>query len=600
MVTTRTLKQRALFAVASLLLAGSQSAYGQNVSSAEAPGEIVPAQVAPADIPFKIPTVMDTVLLPKLTVKQQEIYDVHKSGDCGAAKKLIQEELKKGPGKAERRELLSLAACLDLQLDDPKSALESLSSILETSANEPARVRATILKRMGDAYLKMRKHEDAIAKYKEALKMAETLEANDVLRIGILEPLVGCYSQDKLYKEAQPYAEQLVEVSRLRSASNNLIDVGPLFWSEIQLARIYKHTDNPDKYEKLVSRAMPLVDQLLTLRAKFEGKTIEEEEERYCKFQTAMLQSYIAQNNPATLSEYMWLSSQFRMRSLPLITWQPAVNTGNGTAPKAVILCVHALGLESRAFGPFAKKMIAKNFAVYAMDVRGFGAWQAEYGSETVSFDRAIEDIAAILRVIKKRQPGLPVFLLGESMGGAMVLRAASEFGDEMAGVISSVPSAERQGGVKMAVNVAFNFFKGPNKPIDIGTGIAAQATSKVELRDAWKNDPRARGDLSPIELIKFDLFMKETRKRCALIRTTPIMVVQGMADKLVRPEGTYEMYHNVNSPDKTMIIIGNAEHLILETPNQSKVLLDGLTAWLDNHQTAATPSSQTPSAQTP
>lgn len=275
------------------------------------------------------------------------------------------------------------------------------------------------------------------------------------------------------------------------------------------------------------------------------------------------------------------------MRSLPLITWQPADNTVDGNAPKAVILCVHALGLESRAFGPFAKKMIAKNFAVYAMDVRGFGAWQSEYGSETVSFDRAIEDIAAILRVIKKRQPGLPVFLLGESMGGAMVLRAASEFGDEMAGVISSVPSAERQGGVKMAVNVAFNFFKSPNKPFDIGTGIAAQATSIVELRDAWKNDPRARGDLSPIELIKFDLFMKETRKRCALIRTTPIMVVQGMADKLVRPEGTYEMYHNVNSPDKTMLIIGNAEHLILETPNQSKVLLDGLTAWLDNHRPA-------------
>ena len=54
------------------------------------------------------------------------------------------------------------------------------------------------------------------------------------------------------------------------------------------------------------------------------------------------------------------------------------------------------------------------------------------------------------------------------------------------------------------------------------------------------------------MELLKFDRFMKETKKRCSLIDATPMMVVQGMADRLVKPKGTYDMYDNISSPDKT------------------------------------------------
>jgi lysophospholipase len=123
-----------------------------------------------------------------------------------------------------------------------------------------------------------------------------------------------------------------------------------------------------------------------------------------------------------------------------------------------------------------------------------------------------------------------------------------------------------------------------PNKPFNIGSQVAEQATSKQSLRDIWKRDPKAKQDLSPIELIKFDKFMKDTKKRCTAIHGTPVMIVQGMADQLVKPRGTYEMFDNVRSKDKTMLIIGSAEHLIFETPKQSKVLLDGLASWLNDH----------------
>jgi alpha-beta hydrolase superfamily lysophospholipase len=227
--------------------------------------------------------------------------------------------------------------------------------------------------------------------------------------------------------------------------------------------------------------------------------------------------------------------------------------------------------------------MAGKQFATYALDVRGFGAWQSETGKQTVNFDKALADVKAVIKILKTRHPGLPVFLLGESMGGAIALRAASEYGNEMAGVVASVPSAERYGEAEMAVNVAIHYLNDRKKQINMAS-IAKKATSNEELREFWKDDLRSRTRLSPLELIKFDHFMKTTQHRCSSITDTPVMLVQGLSDQLVKPQGTYEMYDNIKSPDKVMIIIGNAEHLIFETPEQPQILLGGLDAWLKHH----------------
>jgi alpha-beta hydrolase superfamily lysophospholipase len=273
------------------------------------------------------------------------------------------------------------------------------------------------------------------------------------------------------------------------------------------------------------------------------------------------------------------MGAQFRMRALPIIEWP--CETGD---PKAILLCVHGLGLENRAFGSFAANMVKRGFGVYAMDVRGFGAWQSEYGTQRVNFPRTMNDVTAVIRLIKYRQPGVPVFLVGESMGGAIVLNAASRFGEDMTGAIASVPSNERKGGLRMSIETALHLVRNPKQPFDIGAQVVEQATAKSDLRELWMNDPKAKMELTPVELIKFDKFMKETEKRCAEIHKTPTVVVQGMADKLVKPQGTYDMFDTIASADKTMIIVGNAEHLIFETTKQSQVLMDGLSAWIDNH----------------
>jgi alpha-beta hydrolase superfamily lysophospholipase len=526
-----------------------------------------------------VPSASEQIQMPPLSGYEQELFDLLQEDKYEQAKKLLQSHIDRTQSK-ENLERLQQLAYVDLRLNKVKEAINDLQRLAppaEASNQSTDRRRAVNFMRIGNMYLDIRKQANAIENYKLALNAAQTLDPSDPVLVGILEPLVGTLVHESAYKEALPYAEHLVSVCELRAKSGELLNVESLFWAYVELARVYKNT-NLELREQLMTKVLPLLDKLLVLRRNYDANKPEEAEAKVEQLEKLLLCCFINENKPAHLSDYLFLTSEFRMRTLPLINWQ------GSDPPRAAILCVHALGLENRAFTFFAKEMETKQFAIYAMDVRGFGAWQSEYGSETVSFDQTLQDVRAILAIIKRRHPGLPVFLLGESMGGGIVLRAASEYGGDMSGVISSVPSAERYGNRKMSAQVALHFLRHPNKAFDIGKQVEVQATSKQSLRDLWRKDPKAKQDLSAIELIKFDKFMKDTEKRCAAIHDTPVLIVQGMADQLVKPKGTYEMFDNVNSKDKTMIIIGSAEHLIFETPKQSKVLLDGLASWLNDH----------------
>lgn len=54
--------------------------------------------------------------------------------------------------------------------------------------------------------------------------------------------------------------------------------------------------------------------------------------------------------------------------------------------------------------------------------MRGFGSWTQTKGVEELDYDQTIADIANLAEIIRNEFPGLKIFLLGESMGGAIAL----------------------------------------------------------------------------------------------------------------------------------------------------------------------------------
>ena len=98
----------------------------------------------------------------------------------------------------------------------------------------------------------------------------------------------------------------------------------------------------------------------------------------------------------------------------------------NYSKPQHIVLGVHGFNDYSKSFERLAQHLVAETQAeVYAYDQRGFGAnpqpgvWP---GSEEL-----INNLRHIAAQLRERYPGLPLTVIGESMGGAVVLIAASE-----------------------------------------------------------------------------------------------------------------------------------------------------------------------------
>jgi len=229
----------------------------------------------------------------------------------------------------------------------------------------------------------------------------------------------------------------------------------------------------------------------------------------------------------------------------------------------AVVLCIHGLGLNADCFSDFGTRMSHRGIAVYAIDVRGFGSWMKLKNGKALKFDACLDDIKTLLPNLRTNHPGLPVFLLGESMGGAIVLRASCMYPELMNGLISSVPSGQRyKDGTDLKVGV--KLITGARRQFDVGTSIVDQATKNERLREIWESSPLNRMDLSAVQLVDFQTFMDGNNDAAAKVTTLPVLMLQGSLDRLVKAQGTWEIFNALGTKNKTFIELPS-EHLVIE-----------------------------------
>ncbi|HEX2116452.1 MAG TPA: alpha/beta hydrolase [Alphaproteobacteria bacterium] len=120
--------------------------------------------------------------------------------------------------------------------------------------------------------------------------------------------------------------------------------------------------------------------------------------------------------------------------NLPLKAWLP------DEAPRAVVVALHGFNDYSNAFAIPARAWVKDGIATYAYDQRGFGKapdrgmWP---GTETL-----VADVGTATKLIAQRHPGTPLFVVGESMGGAVIMVAVAEGKlKEAQGLILSAPA---------------------------------------------------------------------------------------------------------------------------------------------------------------
>lgn len=121
--------------------------------------------------------------------------------------------------------------------------------------------------------------------------------------------------------------------------------------------------------------------------------------------------------------------------ALSVYSWLP-------DTPVAAVQIAHGAVEHALRYDHFAQYLADNGFAVYANDHRGHGKTAgspenvAYLGEKSGGFLQSVEDMHLLTVHIREAHPGLPVFLMGHSMGSLMARVYASRWGTELHGLV--------------------------------------------------------------------------------------------------------------------------------------------------------------------
>lgn len=214
--------------------------------------------------------------------------------------------------------------------------------------------------------------------------------------------------------------------------------------------------------------------------------------------------------------------------SIRLASWPAQGRT------RAAILALHGFGDagELTFEGP-ATYWAARGIAVYAPDQRGFGANPSRKrwpGGQTLAADARL-----LAAEVRRRNPGVPLVVVGHSMGGGVALIAAAEGLDADALVLAGpaiaggdqLPGAARAGAWALATVLPDKRWTGKN--LDLRPSDNREAMIRVAL------DPRHFADPSSREIWGLVQIMDAAAEAAPKV-TIPVLTLMGDRDMYLKP----------------------------------------------------------------
>ncbi|KAM5279753.1 monoglyceride lipase isoform 2-T2 [Ctenodactylus gundi] len=224
------------------------------------------------------------------------------------------------------------------------------------------------------------------------------------------------------------------------------------------------------------------------------------------------------------------------------------------------------------------------------------GHGQSEGERMVVSdFHVFVRDVLQHVDTMQKDYPGLPVFLLGHSMGGAISILTAAERPGYFSGMVLISPlvlaSPESATTFKVLAAKVLNLVL-PNLSLGpIDSNVLSRNKTEVDL---YNSDPLiCHAGLKVCFGIQ--LLNAVSRVERALPRLTlPLLLLQGSADRLCDSKGAYLLMESAKSQDKTLKIYEGAYHVLhKELPEVTSSVFREINMWIS--QRTAVAGAQSP-----
>lgn len=208
-----------------------------------------------------------------------------------------------------------------------------------------------------------------------------------------------------------------------------------------------------------------------------------------------------------------------------------------GARPRGVVLMVHGLGEHSGRYEEMARRLHVQNFIVRAYDHFGHGHSSGVRGG-LPSRRRLVDDLAHIVNFTRRTVgQGLPLILLGHSMGGLVAAHAVALNRVRIDGLVLSSPALDA--GLSLGRRLLLAFLPAIAPHLRVRNGLDVNWLSHdPEVIKAYQRDPLVHDRISA-RLARYIADAGPRVVKAARNWHTPTLLLYAGQDKLVNPAGS-------------------------------------------------------------
>ncbi|WP_374311695.1 alpha/beta fold hydrolase [Dongia sp.] len=264
---------------------------------------------------------------------------------------------------------------------------------------------------------------------------------------------------------------------------------------------------------------------------------------------------------------------------LPLRIWLPW-----DKPLEASIIGLHGFNDYNRAFDAPGKGLARRGFALYAFDQRGFGgAPQRGLWSST---DQMIDDLATAARLAKAAHPDKPVYLLGESMGAAVMLAAVTRHADmPVDGIILAAPAIwgwQTQSSLNRAV-MDFAMAVMPRVAVQPNGVYREASNNHYMLRQMWRDPKIIKATRVDTAFGLVELMTEAFDAGAKLTGNPRWLIMFGDREDILTSDSVASFIGSLPKlpPEQGRLALYPQSHHMMLRDLQARVLYDDIAAWI-------------------
>lgn len=240
--------------------------------------------------------------------------------------------------------------------------------------------------------------------------------------------------------------------------------------------------------------------------------------------------------------------------------------------PQAVVFLVHGHAEHLGRYDGVVAALLAEGYVVAGQDHRGHGRSSGERAL-VMRFDDFVDDYRLLALQVQARFAGIPVAMIGHSMGGLIAAHYALRYQHDLSALVLSGAAFVIDEGVPSIVRNVMHLFARIFPKVPVPRNQSDVLSTDPAVGDAFAADPLNYHDKARLRTASEMVRAGADAIERAPTLTIPLLAMHGLADTLTSPHGTERFYERAGSEDKTLELWSGLKHEIFNEVDGEDVI---------------------------